>query len=147
MLTTILGASGCQHNWVVGILGNTFWVVYEEFNKLNGMVSDWCLQQGMLACSCLLFSVNSHSAVDGRLGEAKQRPCASWLILMLHMLVTSPRTCGCCNIEEVNKANGWEVAVHVDAASGGFIAPFLYPDLEWDFRLPNVKSINVSGHK
>lgn len=49
--------------------------------------------------------------------------------------------------EEVNKANGWEVAVHVDAASGGFIAPFLYPDLEWDFRLPNVKSINVSGHK
>jgi len=34
----------------------------------------------------------------------------------------------------------------VDAASGGFIAPFLYPDLEWDFRLPLVKSINVSGH-
>lgn len=49
--------------------------------------------------------------------------------------------------EEVNQANGWEVAVHVDAASGGFIAPFLYPDLQWDFRLPNVKSINVSGHK
>jgi glutamate decarboxylase len=37
--------------------------------------------------------------------------------------------------------------VHVDAASGGFIAPFLYPELVWDFRLPNVKSINVSGHK
>jgi glutamate decarboxylase len=35
----------------------------------------------------------------------------------------------------------------VDAASGGFVAPFLYPDLEWDFRLPRVKSINVSGHK
>uniref|UniRef100_A0A453IJN4 glutamate decarboxylase n=1 Tax=Aegilops tauschii subsp. strangulata TaxID=200361 RepID=A0A453IJN4_AEGTS len=35
----------------------------------------------------------------------------------------------------------------VDAASGGFIAPFLYPELEWDFRLPWVKSINVSGHK
>jgi len=35
----------------------------------------------------------------------------------------------------------------VDAASGGFIAPFLYPELEWDFRLPLVKSINVSGHK
>ena len=37
--------------------------------------------------------------------------------------------------------------IHVDAASGGFIAPFLYPELEWDFRLPLVKSINVSGHK
>lgn len=35
----------------------------------------------------------------------------------------------------------------MDAASGGFVAPFLYPDLEWDFRLPLVKSINVSGHK
>lgn len=35
----------------------------------------------------------------------------------------------------------------MDAASGGFIAPFLYPELEWDFRLPLVKSINASGHK
>jgi glutamate decarboxylase len=46
-----------------------------------------------------------------------------------------------------NEANGLEVPVHVDAASGGFVAPFLQPDLEWDFRLPNVRSINVSGHK
>jgi glutamate decarboxylase len=42
---------------------------------------------------------------------------------------------------------GHEVPLHIDAASGGFIAPFLQPDLEWDFRLPLVKSINVSGHK
>ncbi|PRQ15821.1 putative glutamate decarboxylase [Rosa chinensis] len=46
-----------------------------------------------------------------------------------------------------NKETGWETPIHVDAASGGFIAPFLYPELEWDFRLPLVKSINVSGHK
>lgn len=39
------------------------------------------------------------------------------------------------------------VPMHVDAASGGFVAPFLYPDLPWDFRLPSVCSINVSGHK
>jgi glutamate decarboxylase len=37
--------------------------------------------------------------------------------------------------------------VHVDAASGGFVVPFLHPDLIWDFRLPRVVSINVSGHK
>ena len=43
--------------------------------------------------------------------------------------------------------HGLDVPVHVDAASGGFVAPFLHPDLEWDFRLPQVKSINVSGHK
>ncbi|KAK3442483.1 hypothetical protein EUGRSUZ_B02632 [Eucalyptus grandis] len=48
---------------------------------------------------------------------------------------------------EKNKQTGWNTPIHVDAASGGFIAPFLYPELEWDFRLPLVKSINVSGHK
>jgi glutamate decarboxylase len=46
-----------------------------------------------------------------------------------------------------NAATGLETPLHIDAASGGFVAPFLYPDLEWDFRLPNVVSINVSGHK
>jgi len=57
-------------------------------------------------------------------------------------------------IEELNKAlmdlnrkTGWEVPIHVDAASGGFVAPFTNPSLKWDFRLPLVKSINVSGHK
>ena len=42
---------------------------------------------------------------------------------------------------------GLEVPLHVDAASGGFVWPFLYPDAEWDFRLDSVRSINVSGHK
>ena len=46
-----------------------------------------------------------------------------------------------------NAANDLDVPIHVDAASGGFVAPFLWPELEWDFRLPQVKSINVSGHK
>ena len=48
---------------------------------------------------------------------------------------------------EINRRTGWEVPIHVDAASGGFVAPFTSPDLSWDFRLPLVKSINVSGHK
>jgi glutamate decarboxylase len=43
--------------------------------------------------------------------------------------------------------HGIDVPLHVDAASGGFVWPFLYPDTEWDFRLPQVRSINVSGHK
>jgi len=46
-----------------------------------------------------------------------------------------------------NEDTGWETPMHIDAASGGFVAPFLHPDLKWDFRLPLVKSINVSGHK
>jgi glutamate decarboxylase len=42
---------------------------------------------------------------------------------------------------------GLDIPLHVDAASGGFTWPFLYPDSEWDFRLEQVRSINVSGHK
>jgi glutamate decarboxylase len=42
---------------------------------------------------------------------------------------------------------GIDVPLHVDAASGGFVWPFLYPESEWDFRLEQVRSINVSGHK
>ncbi|CAO3701368.1 unnamed protein product [Rhizopus stolonifer] len=45
------------------------------------------------------------------------------------------------------KENNWDIGIHVDAASGGFIAPFVTPDLEWDFRVPRVHSINASGHK
>ena len=41
----------------------------------------------------------------------------------------------------------YEVPIHVDAASGGFVAPFLAPDLAWDFRLERVRSINISNHK
>jgi glutamate decarboxylase len=47
----------------------------------------------------------------------------------------------------LNDRTGWQVPIHVDAASGGFVAPFAYPELRWDFRLPNVRSINTSGHK
>ena len=48
---------------------------------------------------------------------------------------------------EIKKTKGWDIPIHVDGASGGFVLPFLYPDLLWDFRLEQVKSINVSGHK
>src|SRR5436190_3250733 len=42
---------------------------------------------------------------------------------------------------------GLDVPLHIDGASGGFVWPFLYPDSKWDFRLEQVRSINVSGHK
>lgn len=50
-------------------------------------------------------------------------------------------------VDKLNQEKGWEIPIHVDAASGGFVAPFLQPDLLWDFRLKWVKSINTSGHK
>jgi glutamate decarboxylase len=53
----------------------------------------------------------------------------------------------CAALDDLQATTGLDVPVHVDGASGAFIAPFLDPDLEWDFRLPRVASINVSGHK
>jgi len=50
-------------------------------------------------------------------------------------------------LDRLQAEHGCDVPVHVDGASGGFIAPFLQPDLEWDFRVPRVASINTSGHK
>src|SRR6204780_4417998 len=50
-------------------------------------------------------------------------------------------------LDRLQVERGWDVPVHVDGASGGFVAPFLHQDLEWDFRVPRVASINASGHK
>jgi len=48
---------------------------------------------------------------------------------------------------DLKQQRGIDVPLHVDAASGGFFWPFVYPDSAWDFRLEQVRSINVSGHK
>jgi glutamate decarboxylase len=53
----------------------------------------------------------------------------------------------CEALDKLAADGGVDVPVHVDAASGGFVVPFLHPDVIWDFRLPRVVSINVSGHK
>ncbi len=50
-------------------------------------------------------------------------------------------------LDQLESERGIHIPVHVDAASGGFVAPFLAPDLEWDFRVERVQSINASGHK
>jgi glutamate decarboxylase len=50
-------------------------------------------------------------------------------------------------LEAFESERGIHVPMHVDAASGGFVAPFIAPELEWDFRIGRVQSINASGHK
>jgi glutamate decarboxylase len=50
-------------------------------------------------------------------------------------------------LDRFERERGIYVPMHVDAASGGFVAPVLQPDLEWDFRIDRVQSINASGHK
>ena len=53
----------------------------------------------------------------------------------------------CAALDELQERTGLDVPVHVDGASGAFVAPFADPDLVWDFRLARVASINASGHK
>ena len=50
-------------------------------------------------------------------------------------------------LDDYQAETGIDVPVHVDGASGAFVAPFIDPDLEWDFRVPRVVSIQASGHK
>jgi glutamate decarboxylase len=50
-------------------------------------------------------------------------------------------------LDRLEEEKGLDIPIHVDAASGGFVAPFLQPDIEWDFRIKRVQSINASGHK
>jgi glutamate decarboxylase len=50
-------------------------------------------------------------------------------------------------LDQLQEDKGFDIPLHVDAASGGFVAPFIQPGLEWDFRIPRVQSINSSGHK
>jgi len=53
----------------------------------------------------------------------------------------------CAALDAFQETTGIDIPVHVDGASGAFVAPFVDPDLVWDFRLPRVASINASGHK
>lgn len=53
----------------------------------------------------------------------------------------------CAALDAYERETGLALDVHVDAASGGFLAPFCAPELKWDFRLERVKSISASGHK
>ncbi len=53
----------------------------------------------------------------------------------------------CAALDELQSQTGLDIPVHVDGASGAFVAPFLDPELVWDFALPRVASINASGHK
>ena len=50
-------------------------------------------------------------------------------------------------LDKLQEDTGLDVDIHVDGASGAFLAPFCAPDILWDFRVPRVKSISTSGHK
>ena len=50
-------------------------------------------------------------------------------------------------LDRLQEEKGYDVDIHVDGASGAFLAPFCAPHIEFDFRIPRIKSISTSGHK
>ncbi|KAF5336532.1 hypothetical protein D9611_006541 [Ephemerocybe angulata] len=50
-------------------------------------------------------------------------------------------------LDDLQARTGLDIPIHVDGASGAFVAPFAFPSLQWDFKVPRVVSINTSGHK
>jgi glutamate decarboxylase len=112
---------------VVGILGSTYTGQYEPIADLDAALTALCDER--------------NAAGDGKDGGAGKNVGKNG----------GARKKGGAGDETAGAGdeNGWfwDVPLHVDAASGGFVAPFLTPELLWDFRLPRVHSINVSGHK
>jgi glutamate decarboxylase len=104
---------------VVGILGSTYTGEYEPIAALDAALTKLCNERNATASSAT--DAAAGGAFDtGAEGVAGGGGASRWT---------------------------WDIPLHVDAASGGFVAPFLTPELLWDFRLPRVRSINVSGHK
>jgi glutamate decarboxylase len=101
---------------------------------LNGRIAD----DVEVMRSCRL---RAEQVGDRRFGE---------LVMAVACVVGTTYTGHCddvAGIDRVLSEDNWDIPIHVDAASGGFVVPFSQPELHWDFRLPHVQSINVSNHK
>lgn len=119
----------CDENTicVCAILGSTYNGEFEDVKTLNDLLIKKNAEKGYVVTQIFAdfdFTFNQ-----------------LFLSIVLAVLAATNQ----CNTLTI--PSRWNIPIHVDAASGGFIAPFLYPEIEWDFRLPLVKSINVSGHK
>src|SRR5436309_1358888 len=89
-----------------------------------------------------------HLTADRLLGHVDENPIGVVAVLGSTMDGTyEPVQEICATLHGYEKDSGVSVPVHVDAASGGFVAPFIQPDLVWDVRLDRVVSIQASGHK
>lgn len=122
---------------VAAILGSTLNGEFEDVKLLNDLLTAKNKETGLVH-SRALASLQSSTPLDSIRLKLLQLGSSEYFLLMRKTLSV---------IYMLRLVHRWETPIHVDAASGGFIAPFLYPELQWDFRLPLVKSINVSGHK
>jgi glutamate decarboxylase len=91
-----------------------------------------------------------HQVLDGHGLEAYVDENTIGVVAVLGVTYTGayePVAAIAAALDEIQRTTGHDVPIHVDGASGAMVAPFLQPDLLWDFRLDRVASISTSGHK
>ncbi|NIH80247.1 glutamate decarboxylase [Amycolatopsis viridis] len=129
------GRSGARPNLVMGINVQVCWEKFANY---------WDVEARLVPMSGDRFHLTAEEAV---------RYCDENTIGVVAVLGSTfdgsyePVAEICAALDQLQQERGWDIPVHVDGASGGMIAPFCDPELEWDFRLPRVASINTSGHK
>lgn len=120
------------------VMGANVQVVWEKFANY------WDVEPRYVPCEGNVF----HLTAERLLEHVDENTIGVVAVLGSTMDGTyEPVEAICSTLDEYESSSGVSVPVHVDAASGGFIAPFLQPDLRWDFRLDRVVSIQSSGHK
>jgi glutamate decarboxylase len=131
-------AQGKPHDRPNIVMGNDVHLVW------NKGANYFEIEQRLIPLHPDRFTINAEEVID-RVDE--NTICAVGVLGTSYTFQYDP-------IEKINNAlvalkreDGLDIPLHVDGASGAFIAPFLNPKLKWDFRLQQVKTINISGHK
>ncbi|HET8560366.1 MAG TPA: glutamate decarboxylase [Marmoricola sp.] len=120
------------------VMGANVQVVWEKFANY------WEVEPRYVPCEGNLF----HLTADRLLDHVDENTIGVVAVLGSTMDGSyEPVAEICAALDSLESRAGVSVPVHVDAASGGFVAPFVQPDLTWDFRLDRVVSIQASGHK
>jgi glutamate decarboxylase len=120
------------------VMGANVQVCWEKFCRY------WDVEARLVPCSV----DSTHLTADGAVAQCDEQTIGVVAVLGSTFDGTyEPVAEIAAALDRLNVEKGLDVPMHVDAASGGFVAPFIDPDLEWDFRLRRVQSINASGHK
>jgi len=122
-------------NLVIGGDVHTCWEKFTRYFEVEARIAPLSEQSFTLTAAAVQERVNENTiAVGGLLGTTFTGQMDD--LADINALLA-----------RLESEKGWRVPLHVDAASGGFVTPFVEPDLRWDFRLSQVRSINVSNHK
>jgi glutamate decarboxylase len=143
------------------IIGTHTHACFAKFARYFDVEVKWiCLEPGQYAITAAqVQSVLEKKIVDdiqvmedcGYTPEEAGERRVGELVMAVGCVVCTTFTADMDDVAGIDRAlatGGWDIPIHVDAASGGFILPFTHAEeLQWDFRLPHVQSINVSNHK